>query len=305
MLVWFMHGASVREIGYADRLRSRLIEDFTGQGLPIPEFYSSFWGDVLGNTEQLWDWVQQDLETFKWDHPGLDIDDVFHYRQRRQQLISGFFNDIFNYLNSQQGREVRRTIAVQLLNFLSTNPLEEDLHIVAHSLSCVILCDILFSDKFDSGDPAFYVRSVIKGLSGNSPGRKVKLRSITTMGSPLLFFNRVLDIDIQRIKQFASRYTAISLRWINVIHASDIFAYPMRASLELEDNRFYVLDKYLGERNFLKKNMGDVAMALGIVADHSRYWQSSRVARLVAANLLGDAVSLEQTDRVLEFGEFD
>jgi hypothetical protein len=95
------------------------------------------------------------------------------------------------------------------------------------------------------------------------------------------------------------------LRWINVIHASDIFAYPMRASLELEDNRFYVLDKYLGERNFLKKNMGDVAMALGIVADHSRYWQSSRVARLVAANLLGDAVSLEQTDRVLEFGEFD
>jgi hypothetical protein len=305
MLVWFMHGASVRRVEYADPLRSRLIETFSERGTALPEFYSCFWGDALGNTHEVWDWVQQDLEAFKWDHPQIDIDDVFHYRQRREQLISGFFNDIFYYLNSKQGREVRRIIAVQLLNFLKDSPLDEDLHIVAHSLGSVILWDILFSETFAPNDPAFYIRNVIKGLSGPGAGRKVKLRSITTLGSPLLFFNRVLDIDIQRLKQFASRYTGDPLRWINIIHASDVFAYPIRASLELEDSSLYLQDKYLGERNFLKKSMGDVAMALGLVNDHSHYWSSSRVARLVTANLLEDYSLLEQSNLILEFGETD
>ncbi len=305
MLVWFMHGASVRQPAYADPLRSRLIENFSDRSLSLPEFYSSFWGDTLGNTNELWDWVQQDLEAFKWDHPQLELDDIFHYRQRREQLISGFFHDIFNYLNSKQGREVRRIIAVQLLSFLTETPFETDLHIVAHSLSSVILWEMLFSDALEPADPAFYVRNVIKGLSGSSQGRKVTLRSITTLGSPLLFFNRVLNIDGQRLKYFASRYTGAPLRWINIIHASDIFAYPLRASLELDDTNLYFQDCYLGERNFLKKNIGDVTMALGLVADHSQYWRSSRVARLVMANLLGETATLEQNSPILEFGEID
>lgn len=65
MLVWFMHGASVRESGYADPLRSRIISDFLDRGLTSPEFYSSFWGDALGRTDELWGWIQQDLEAFK------------------------------------------------------------------------------------------------------------------------------------------------------------------------------------------------------------------------------------------------
>ncbi len=129
-------------------------------------------------------------------------------------------------------------------------PFDEDLHIVAHSLGSVILWDILFSDTFSPNDPAFYIRNVIKGLSGPGEGRKVKLRSITTLGSPLLFFNRALNIDIQRLKQFASRYTGKPLRWINIIHASDIFAYPIRTSFELEGSSLFVRDVYLGERNF-------------------------------------------------------
>lgn len=305
MLIWFMHGASVRRVEYADSLREQLIQRFSDRGLSIPEFYSSYWGESLGSPTQMWDWVQQDLEVFKWDNPQTDIDDVFHYRQRREQLISGFFNDIFNYLNTQQGREVRRTIAVQFLNFLNSAPLEEDLHIVAHSLGSIILWDILFSEAFDTSDPAFYVRHAIKGLSGRSEGRKVKLRSITTLGSPLLFFNRLLNIDVLRLKQFADRYTGTPLRWLNVINASDIFAYPLRASLELENSTFYFRDHYLGERNFLKKSIGDVAMALGLMTDHSRYWSSDRVCQLVTANLLGELETLEQNSRILEFGEFD
>ncbi|MGA7936675.1 MAG: hypothetical protein WCA35_24180 [Kovacikia sp.] len=305
MLVWFMHGASVRQVEYADPLRSGVIEAFSERGMVLPEFYSCFWGDALGKTDQLWDWVEQDLEAFKWQHPQIDIDDVFHYRQRREQLISGFFNDIFYYLNSHQGREIRRIIAVQFLNFLKDTPFEEDLHIVAHSLGSVILWDILFSETFAPNDPAFYIRNVIKGLSEAGPGRKIKLRSITTLGSPLLFFNPVLNINTQRLQQFASRYTGDPLRWINIIHASDVFAYPLGASLKGEDSLLYLQDKYLGERNFLKKSMGDVAMALGLVNDHSRYWRSSRVARLVTANLLKEDSILEQNDLILEFGELD
>jgi hypothetical protein len=305
MLVWFMHGASVRQPGYADLMRSRLVEEFANRGLSTPEFYSCFWGDALGSITQLWNWVQQDLETFKWDHPEVDLDDIFHYHQRREQLISGFFNDIFNYLNPKQGREVRRLIARQFLTFLADSPLEEDLHIVAHSLGSVILWDILFSDTFAPSDPAFYIRDVIKGLSGPGSGRKVKLRTITTLGSPLLFFNRVLDIDVQTLKQFASRYITTPLRWLNVIHASDVFAYPIRASLELEDSPLFLQDQYLGERNILKKSVGDLTMALGLVTEHSRYWRSTRVARLITANLLGETELLEQTSPILELGESD
>ncbi|HEY9909421.1 MAG TPA: hypothetical protein V6D18_17660, partial [Thermosynechococcaceae cyanobacterium] len=188
---------------------------------------------------------------------------------------------------------------------LAATPFEEDLHIVAHSLGSIILWDILFSEAFDVSDPAFYVRHAIKGLSERSEGRKVKLRSITTLGSPLLFFNRLLKVDVVRLRQFADRYTGTPLRWLNVINASDIFAYPLRASLELEASTLYFRDHYLGERNFLKKNIGDVAMALGLMTDHSRYWSSDRVGGLVTANLLGELETLEQTSRILEFGEFD
>lgn len=300
-----MHGASVRRSEYADPLRMRLIEEFTARSLPVPEFYSGYWGDAFGNTNEIWDFIQQDLEAFKWDNPQIDIDDVFHYRQRREQLISGFFHDIFEYLSPQRGKEIRRTVARQFLNFLTDNPHDEDLHIVVHSLSSVILWDMLFSDQYHSSDPAAYVRGVIKGLSPVSEGRKVKLRSITTLGCPLLIFKQLLNVDEAPLKQFASRYTGEPLRWINVINASDVFAYPLRASLNLDDATLFFRDHYLGERNFLKKSVGDVAMALGLVSDHSQYWRSLRVSKLVAANVLGEDEILSATSPILEFGGFD
>jgi hypothetical protein len=305
MLVWFLHGASVRRPEYADPLRSRLIEAFTEQGQSLPEFYSSYWGDTLGSTNEIWDFVQQDLEAFKWDYPTIDVDDVFHYRQRREQLISGFFNDIFKYLNTQSGKEIRRAIALQFLNFLTDNPFEEDLHIVVHSLSGVILWDILFSQDYTTSDPASYIRSAIKGLSPASEGRKVKLRSITTLGCPLLIFKDLVKVEPFLLKQFANRYTGEPLRWVNVIHASDVFAYPLRSTFDVEDDMLFFRDHYLGERNFLKKSLGDVTMALGLINDHSQYWRSRRVSELVLANLQGDMATLSVNRPILEFGEWD
>lgn len=305
MLVWFMHGASVRHPGYADPLRSRLIEAFSSRDLAIPEFYSGYWGDALGNTNELWDYVQQDLEAFKWNNPAIDLDDIFHYRQRREQLINGFFHDIFKYLSTERGKEIRRTVAMQFLNFLTDNPLEDDLHIVVHSLSSVILWDILFSPTYSSADPAYYIRSAIKGLSSASTGRKVKLRSITTLGCPLLLFKQMMNVDDAQLKQFASRYSGVPLRWINIIHASDVFAYPLRASLGIEGSNLFYQDHYLGERNFLKKSIADVTMALGLMADHSRYWRSLRVSKLVFANLVGDYDTLSASSPILDFGGVD
>jgi len=46
-------------------------------------------------------------------------------------------------------------------------------------------------------------------------------------------------------------------------------------------------------------------MALGLLADHSRYWRSNRVAQVAIANLLGDYPTLEQISPILEFGESD
>ena len=305
MLVWFLHGASVRHAAYADPLRTHLIEDFTARDRPIPEFYSSFWGDAFGSTNDIWDFVQQDLEAFKWDHPTVDLEDVFHYRQRREQLINGFFNDIFKYLNTQSGKDIRRTIAMQFLNFLTDNPFEEDLHIVVHSLSSVILWDMLFSQTYSSSDPATYIRGAIQGLSASSQGRKVKLCSITTLGCPLLIFKDLVKVEETPLKQFTSFYLGTPLRWVNVIHASDVFAYPLRSAFNMEDDTLFFRDHYLGERNFFKKSIGDVTMALGLMSDHTQYWRSKRVSNLVLANVLGDTIALSSNSPILEFREFD
>ncbi len=46
-------------------------------------------------------------------------------------------------------------------------------------------------------------------------------------------------------------------------------------------------------------------MALGLVGDHSHYWNSSRVARLIAANLFENVDQIEQNNLILELGETD
>ena len=305
MLVWFLHGASVRHTGYADPLRSRLIEAFTQCDRAVPEFYSSYWGDALGDATETWGYVQQDLEAVKWDHPSVDLDDIFHYQQRRAQLITGFFHDIFKYLNTNSGKEIRRTIARQFLNFLTDYPFEDELHIVVHSLSGVILWDLLFSENYDTNDPAYYVRTAIRGLTASTQGHQVNLCSITTLGCPLLIFKDVVKVSSAPLQQFARQRFDLPLRWVNVIHASDVFAYPLRANFGITDDLMLFRDHYLGERNFLKKNLGDVTMALGLSSDHSRYWRSSRVSKLVLANLWGDLETLTSDYSVLELGEFD
>jgi hypothetical protein len=303
MLVFFIHGVTIRTNKYANELMDKITEDLSKRGQQVPIFYSSRWGGVLKNTPQLWNWVQQDLNDFQ-KNSKIDIGDVFQYSKYREFFVSDFFNDLFTYLNLDYGWEIRKVIALQLLELLEKHPNENELHIVAHSLGGVILWDILFSEKFKSDDPAFYIRSVIKGLaeSKKKKSNHVSLESITTMGTPILLFNLMLGINPENLKLFARTYEK-PLRWVNIIRSSDPLAYPIRASFNIDlPSKLYLRDKYIGSRNLWKKSaphlggLGGLAIAHGLKSSHTSYWRKSRVSRLIAANLIGDCAAIDSAN---------
>jgi hypothetical protein len=198
------------------------------------------------------------------------------------------------YLNPRRGVAIRKIIAEDLFNFLKDNPEETEIHIIAHSLGSVILWDVLFSERFSDQDPAFDIRAMIDGLSQSSAMRKVCLKSITTMGSPILFLNTMLDVRPEKIKEFAQRYHDEPLRWINIIHSSDIVASPIRASLKLDSSKnLFFRDEYIStDANLAEKaaravGQLDAAMALGISDAHGSYLHCPITASLIATNILG------------------
>lgn len=303
MLVFFIHGVATRTNQYAEKLKDNLKEEFHKKHKTIPYFYSSVWGGLLGDTDPLWNFVQKDLTTFKNAYKiGMpDISrDIFQYCEYREFFITHFLGDLFTYLNPDCGKEIRKCIATQLIDFLDKYPQETELHFVAHSLGGVILWDILFSDKFSFNDPAIEIRKMIKGLSSASECRKVYLRSITTMGSPILLFNVMLGVDPENIKKFANRYQSQPLRWINIIHASDVLAYPIKASLNIDTSwKIFCHDKFIASHNPWKKlsqplgKLAGLSMAKGLESSHNSYWKRGRVAHLITANILGNCRDIE------------
>ena len=316
MLVFFIHGVATRTVQYADDLKVLLREEFTTRGEPIPQFHSSFWGDVLSDVGKIWNGINQDLQTLKTEDPSVDIGEIFRYQQFRQGLLSEFVGDAFTYLNPERGAKIRELIADHLYDFIRLNPEASDIHIVAHSLGSVILWDILFSDRFNDNDPAFKIRQIIKGLSHSSETRKVVLRSITTIGSPILFFNTMLGVTPEMLKTFFNKYQQQPLRWMNIIHASDIIAYPLRSSFNIEPCcNFFFKDIYLQTdannaektvRNFTKSTekfiqaVGQLNAAIpaaisqapiiaGAGDAHIGYWNCPKTAGLIASNILGNS----------------
>lgn len=109
----------------------------------------------------------------------------------------------------------------------------------------------------------------------------------------------MLDVRPEKIKEFAETYQEEPLRWINIIHSSDIVAYPIRASLELDSpknldlsKKIFLRDEYVStDANLAEKaarvvGQVDAAMAIGITDAHIGYWQCQQTARLVTDNLL-------------------
>lgn len=294
MLVFFIHGVATHDVKYADQLKNLIKEEFIQREKHLPNFYSSFWGDVLRDVGRMWNCIHQDLQEAKQEYTQIDIDNIFRYRKFREGFLSEFVGDFFSCFNPGRGTTIRRLIAEQLHDFLEHNPEETELHIVAHSLGSAILWDVLFSERFSPQDPAFDIRAMINGFSESGRMRKIALKSITTMGSPILFLNIMLEISPEKLKQFANSYKKEPLRWINIIHSSDVVAYPLRSSLNINlSDTLFLRDEYIStDANLAEKaarSVGqvDAAMAIGGADAHIGYWQCQQVARLVSDNLLG------------------
>lgn len=313
MLIFFIHGVATRDAQYAEPLRALIRQEFHNKGI-FPHFHASFWGNFLGDRDRMWNCIEQDLQELRQESPPANLEDIFRYRKFREGFLSRFMGDFLAYLNPQRGAAIRKVIAQDLYHFLHDNPEEKELHIIAHSLGSVILWDVLFSERFSPQDPAFEIRAMINGLNQPKKAHQISLKSITTMGSPILFLNTMLDVKPEQVRQFVAGYQEEPLRWVNIIHASDIIAYPLRASLKLNSSdNLHFKDKFLdNDANSLERTLSNFAksdnkivQAIGVVNplineaiayapmlvgagdSHIGYWNCRQTASLITANILG------------------
>lgn len=306
MLVFFIHGVATRDVKYSHSLIDGIKKEFNQENKKLPYFYSSFWGHVLNDFNKIWNYIDEDLNSLEKKY-SVSSKDSFRYRQFREGLISEFTGDMFTYMNEKQGFEVRKLIADQLTKFIEKHPEEKEIHIVAHSLGTVILWDILFSDKFKEGDPAFLIRGKISDRGVEDNDGQASLASITTMGSPILFFNAMLGINAEDIERKIQSYTAKTIKWVNIVHASDVISYPLSASLNLQKERdslifrdfFIYKDANLLETAARKVNQEEIALLAGIVDAHTSYWSLPEVAQVIFEQMfVKDFVKLRNIDDV-------
>lgn len=293
MLVFFIHGVATRDIKYSNLLIDGIKKEFSQTDQKLPYFYTSFWGHVLNDFNKIWNHIDKDLNDLEARNPSINAKDAFRYRQFREGLISEFTGDMFTYMNENQGREVRQLIADQLSKFIEKHPEEEEIHIIAHSLGTVILWDVLFSDKFKEDDPAHVIRHLISDPKSGTKPEKASLSSITTMGSPILFFNAMLGIDAQDVERKLQSYTSRQISWLNIIHASDIIAYPLSTSLNLDDDsqlvfrdQFIAQDANLLETAARKIGQQEVALVASTADAHNSYWKLFEVAQSISNQII-------------------
>ncbi|MFM6205138.1 MAG: hypothetical protein ACKPEN_20470 [Planktothrix sp.] len=308
MLVFFIHGVATRDACYSSNLQQLIKTEFSHRGEKNPHFYAGFWGSALTDIGKIWNSIDEDLAHVKKKYSKIDSEEIFRYRTFREGLFSQFLGDFFTYMNRDKGREIRKTIAQQLYNFIKQNPNDFELHIVAHSLGTVILWDVLFSERFSAKDPALSIRAMIREFENQTdvkPKHQVNLSSITLMGSPILFVNMMLDVRPEKVNQFADSYSSEQpLRWLNLIHPSDLIAYPLKASLPLAENTYLKFeDEYLLEdANLAEKTVRSLgltpltplAMALGSSDAHSSYWNCCKTAGLITNNILNQRKVISQ-----------
>jgi hypothetical protein len=291
MLVFFIHGVAIRDVKYADPLKAAIKQEFIKIGRPAPQFYSCFWGNALNDVDGMWNNIDRDIQNIQQESTGINVQDILRYRQFREGLLSQFVGDMFMYLNQKRGFQIRKVIAQQLREFIEEKSQEKDLHIISHSLGTVIFWDILFSDRFEPNDPAFQIRALLQNLDNTPSEKKVYLKSITTMGSPILFFNTMLGIDPKRVQAFAARNQNGCLKWLNIIHSSDIIAYPLRSSLSVDaSDKLTLKDVYINDSNpiaTLARAMGqnEVAMLADAGKAHGEYWNHTKTAELIIDNI--------------------
>lgn len=301
MLIFFIHGVNTQNSTYANVLIKKIRKKLTTPA----NFYSSFWGNLFNNKKhETIGYLQKDFSRVCEQHKeykGLH-DDMYRYKKRRNEIISNFLGDFLIYQNPKRGKAIRKTIVEQLSQFLNDHPNQQEIHLIAHSLGSFILWDLIFSNTLTNDDPALTFRENLNQL---------KLASITTLGSPLLFLKQMLDIDFSVVSDYFNNSNKEEtaglqkLRWVNIIHSSDLIAYPLKAAIEDEiSSDLLFCDQYVWQyANGMEKtlrNMGqsDMAMVVGAEDAHSSYFcdnlDGEITAHIIASNLLGKTEQLLQ-----------
>jgi hypothetical protein len=293
MLIFFIHGVATRTSEYASSLQSLLEKEFRQRQEETPLFHSGYWGHVYrAELNKIWNKIDNAQDRLK-------------HQEFRKRYLSQFVGDAFTYLGSERGAKIREDIANQLIDFIDKHPDETELHIITHSLGTVILWDILFSDKFQANDPAFKIRERLKQNSAPLTNPKINLKSITTMGSPISLFNSMLEVKPQQVNLLAQQYSSQKLKWwLNLIHVSDIIAYPIHPVLDSQDlSSLFLTEKYLEENvNPVEEALEKLSkfaslkeitsilsyaqVAAGSLNAHTSYWKNDQVADFIVNHIL-------------------
>ncbi|MDB9496854.1 hypothetical protein PN441_10290 [Spirulina major CS-329] len=300
MLVFFIHGVNTQSSKYADTLIKNIRKNIK---TPI-NFYSSFWGNLFNDKKhQIIGYIEKDHSHACNLHQEYQNyhSDTYRYKKQRNELINDFLGDFLIYQNSQRGKIIRQTISEQLNQFLKNHPQDNQIHVITHSFGSFILWDLLFSKELPNHDPAFTFREILSSIN---------IESITTMGSPLLFLKQMLDLDFSIIHEALENRSqkninvADDLRWVNVIHSSDLIAYPLKAAIDNEISRkLDFFDQYIWqcansfEQTFINLGQLDLAMTVAAKDAHSSYFQGNIdgtiTAKIITDNLLGNSKRLK------------
>lgn len=303
MIVFFIHGVNTQQSGYANYLVKNIQAELKKNQKDNPIFYASFWGNQFNNLKhQMVSNIETDFQRACSMHPEHKIlhKDMYRYKSQRSQFINNFLGDFLVYQNKDRGRQIRKALLEQLNQCLKDHPGESEIHFVAHSLGSLILWDLLFVEDLEHDDPAFTFRERVGSIA---------VKSISTLGSPLLFFKQMLGLDFSGLhlasflKQNNSLYR---LQWINLIHSSDLVAYPLMAAIKSEiKSDIFFSDQYVWQDAngaeaalHLMSGQSDAAMAIAAEDAHSSYFQDNKdgriTARLISYNLTGNLDVLKQ-----------
>jgi hypothetical protein len=296
MLIFLIHGVATQDAGYGDQFKKKIKVILSKKNAQSPIFYSSFWGHAFKNkTDQLFNWVHSDIKELSEKCKALRGSeyDIYRYQEQREDFIAKFFGDFLIYLNQDKGASIRKQILHQFQDFVDNHPEDQEIVIASHSLGTLVLWDLLFTKDLPENDPAYEFRKLF-----NSSDSKYKLRGIVTMGSPLLFMRLKQNIDFSTVDDFvATSYNALT--WLNIIHASDLIAYPLGNAIKHDKAKnFFFTDQYLwmhangAESGALRFGQAHAGMALGMADAHGSYWNNDVAADLVASLIRGDLTTL-------------
>lgn len=308
MLVFFIHGVNTQDASYAKYLIKNINKEFSERGVrENPSFYSSFWGNCFNNKKQkITGHIDRDFSrACKSADLGLfPKNDVYRYQKQRNSFINNFLGDFLIYQNHERGAEIRKTITLQLRQFLKDNPRKKEIHFVSHSLGSIILWDLIFSNNIEANITSDF-QQVLTELD---------LVSITTMGSPLLFFKEFLDLNFEILDSLVNYKPSSSsnnidfcrLRWMNLIHSSDLVAYPLKSVIEEEiSSKILIADHYIWrDANsaetllHMTKGQNEAAILVGAKDAHNSYlnkYTSGLISgRIITQNILGKTQELSK-----------